>query len=172
MFRLFWVLYAFYRHSIGILLAFENAKSCYSRISVLHPLLRLKCRPPSPPSCEREAPALAYHHHCIVKRVTSIGTQHFTIVAQNIKSSSCQSAAHPIFPPTGGILIVVILSNHQPFYVQAIIHLTSSYQHFLDQYAPDATLKYLHTVLSSLSHEKSSEGIGQRIVAMKVALRC
>jgi hypothetical protein len=95
-----------------------------------------------------------------------------TIVAKNIKSSSCQSAAHPIFPPTGGILTVVILSNHQPFDVQAIIHLTSSYQHFLDQYAPAATLKYLHTVLSSLSHEKSSEGIGQRIVAMKVALRC
>ncbi len=31
---------------------------------------------------------MAYHHHCIVKRVTSIGTQHFTIVAKNIKSSS------------------------------------------------------------------------------------
>ena len=70
--------------------------------------------------------------------------------------TSCWSATHLISPPTAGIVIHCLLPKCQyrqhPFNTVITIQPTSSFQHSLDLYAPDATLKYRHTALYSLSH--------------------
>ena len=88
----------------------------------------------------------------------------------------CPSVMHLISPLTAGIVILCIRLKcpyrRSPLNNAITIHLTSSFPQSLDQYAPDATLKYRRAVLFFLSLEKWSRRIGQKIIAIKAMLEC